>query len=273
MPSSLIASKGRDKRTRGGNRQWLQQWLIVRQILISPVSAPISAACQPNSACCASVTLRFDNRLCNTRRRSRSGLPPTTTSLPDTNHDRRRCLGMTTAALPPSLFPLEVPLPSKEETSLSSKAMLCTVSISAWSGYKYDREASEQIAEIHGAEKDSGRFNKLLVPRKELEEITKIIAKARRDHEFVTLPWSDNGYRVLPAAAYMDHTNTMRANATEFQSAVSRLAARFEELVTNQSRLGTLFKGADYPGMRDDGARLRFFDPAELHARFSFETY
>src|SRR5260370_1179079 len=179
---------------------------------------------------------------------------------------------MHTAVRPPAVLPMELPLTSKEEPSLSSKAMLCTVSISAWSGYKDDREASEQIAEIHGAEKDSGRFNKLLVPRKELEEITKIIGKARRDHEFVTLPWSDNGYRVLPAAAYMDHTNTMRANATEFQAAVSRLAARFEELVTNQSRLGTLFKVEDYPGMRDDGARLRFFDPAELHARFSFET-
>ena len=58
---------------------------------------------------------------------------------------------MTTAPMKPSLFPLEVPMPSKEETSLSSKAMLCTVSISAWSGYKFDREASEEIAQIHGA--------------------------------------------------------------------------------------------------------------------------
>ncbi len=179
---------------------------------------------------------------------------------------------MTTAALPQSLFPLEVPMPSKEDTSLSSKAMLCTLSISAWSGYKYDREASEEIAEIHGAEKDSGRFNKRLVPRKELEEITKIIGRARRDHEFVTLPWSDNGYRVLPAAAYMDHTNTMRSHANEFQVAVSHLEARFGELVTNQRRLGTVFKVDDYPGMRDEAGKLRFVVPQELRARFSFET-
>ncbi len=180
---------------------------------------------------------------------------------------------MATATAPQnSLFPLEVPLPPKAENSLSSKAMLCTVSISAWSGYKYDREASEQIAEIHGAEKDSGRFNKRLVPRKELEEITKLIGRARRDHEFVTLPWSDNGYRVLPAAAYMDHTQMMRGHASEFQSALSRLEGRFEELVKSQSRLGTLFKVEDYPGMRDEGGKLRFAFPNELRARFSFET-
>ena len=70
----------------------------------------------------------------------------------------------------------------------------------------------------------------------------------------------------------MDHTNTMRAHAAEFQAAVSRLAARFEELVTNQRRLGTLFKVEDYPGMRDEGGKLRFIVPAELRARFSFET-
>src|SRR5262245_26682025 len=180
---------------------------------------------------------------------------------------------MATATLPQtSLFPFEVTLPPKEPTSLSSKAMLCTVSISAWSGYKFDREASEEIAQIHGAEKDSGRFNKRLVPRKELEEITKVIGRARRDHEFVTLPWSDNGCRVHPATTYIHHTNTMRANAAEFQAAVARLASRFEELVANQSRLGTLFKVEDYPGMRDEGGKLRFMVPAELHARFSFET-
>lgn len=180
---------------------------------------------------------------------------------------------MTTPALPQTpLIPFEFPLPPKEESSLSSKAMLCTVSISSWSGYKYDREASEEIADIHGADKDSGRFNKRLVPRKELEEITRLIGLARRDHEFVTLPWSDNGFRVLPAAAYMDHTETMRRHSAEFKAAVSRLLARFEDLVRSQSRLGTLFKVGDYPGMRDENGILRFAFPEELRERFSFET-
>lgn len=180
---------------------------------------------------------------------------------------------MATQTLPQtSLFAFEVELPKKEESTLSSKAMLCTVSIRAWSGYKYDREASEQIAEIHGADKDSGRFNKRLVPREELEELTKLIGRIRRDHEFVTLPWSDNGYRVLPAAAYMDHTAAMRGHTLEFKAAVCRLETRFEELVRSQSRLGTLFKVDDYPGMRDEGGGLRFAFPNELRERFSFET-
>jgi hypothetical protein len=180
---------------------------------------------------------------------------------------------MTTLVAPQTaLFSFEVPLPPKEESALASKAMQCALSISAWSGYRYDREVSEEIAEIHGAAKDSGRFNKRLVPREALEEITKVTGRARRDHEFLTLPWSDNGYRVLPGAAYMDHTKAMRSHVAEFNAAVSRLMTRFEDLVTSQSRLGTLLKVEDYPGMRKEGEKLRFAFPDELRTRFSFET-
>jgi hypothetical protein len=171
-----------------------------------------------------------------------------------------------------ALFPFDVSLPAKQESSLSSKAMLCTLSISAWSGYCYDRQASYQIAQIHHADKDSGRFNKRLVPRAELEEITKLVGRARRDHEFITLPWSDNGLRVLPAATYMEHVASMKQHASEFNAAVARLLERFEELVRNQSRLGTLFKVADYPGMREEGGILRFSSPQELLEKFSFAT-
>src|SRR5689334_5371115 len=133
------------------------RWRTAPPIQTSIVFAPISVACPPNSACCVCVTLPFANRRSNTRRHSRNGRPPTTTCLLDPLQNGGTAKTMATAALPQtSLFPLEVSLPPKEESSLSSKAMLCTVSISAWSGYKYDREASEEIAEIHGADKDSG---------------------------------------------------------------------------------------------------------------------
>ncbi len=36
------------------------------------------------------------------------------------------------------------------EPSLSSRAMLCALSISMWSAQKHDREASEEIATRHG---------------------------------------------------------------------------------------------------------------------------
>jgi hypothetical protein len=51
------------------------------------------------------------------------------------------------------------------EPSLSSRAMLCSLSISMWSARKHDREASEEIAQRHGAQPDAGRYHKVLLPK------------------------------------------------------------------------------------------------------------
>src|SRR5258708_20349767 len=99
------------------------------------------------------------------------------------------------------------------EPSLSSRAMLCSLSISMWSARIHDRAISEEIATLHRASANAGRYNKLLLPKTALEEIQKIAQEARQEHYFMTLPWGDDGYRVLPAAAYMDHAEKLRANA------------------------------------------------------------
>ena len=147
------------------------------------------------------------------------------------------------------------------EPSLSSRAMLCSLSISTWSARKHDPEASEEIATLHGAKSDAGRYNKVLLPKQALAEIQKIVSEERHEHYFMTLPWGDDGYRVLPAAVYLDHTAKMREISNRFTPAVEALGRRFEQLVTEaKSRLGSLFRDEDYP------------PPAELRAKFSFET-
>ena len=50
---------------------------------------------------------------------------------------------------------------STPEASLSSRAMLCSLSISMWSARKHDPEASEEIAQRHGAQPDAGRYHKV----------------------------------------------------------------------------------------------------------------
>jgi hypothetical protein len=147
------------------------------------------------------------------------------------------------------------------EPSLSSRAMLCSLSISMWSARKHDPEASGEIAQRHGAQADAGRYHKVLLPKEALAEIHKIVSEARQEHYFMTLPWDDNGYRVLPAAAYMDHTEKMRALSNRFTPAVEALVQQFSQLVEEAKvRLGGLFRPGDYPA------------PNELRSKFSFET-
>jgi hypothetical protein len=121
------------------------------------------------------------------------------------------------------------------EPTLSSRAMLCTVSISQWSASKHDRQASEEIALQHG--------------------------EARREHYFMTLPWDDNGYRVLPAAVYIEHTEKLRRYGQEFLVAIELFAAQFDRLVLeSRARLGGLFRVEDYPTSK------------EIRDKFSFDV-
>jgi hypothetical protein len=139
--------------------------------------------------------------------------------------------------------------------------MLSSLSISQWSARKHDREASEEIAARHGAKSDVGRYNKVLIPREALADVQKIAGEARREHYFMTLPWDDAGYRVLPAAAYMDHTDRLRTYSAEFGRAADAFAAQFEHLVNEaRSRLGGLFRAEDYPSA------------GEIREKFAFET-
>ena len=61
---------------------------------------------------------------------------------------------------------------------LSSRAMLCSLSISQWSASKHDRQASEEIAAHHGAQPDVGRYNKLLIPKETLAEVRRLAGEA-----------------------------------------------------------------------------------------------
>jgi hypothetical protein len=64
------------------------------------------------------------------------------------------------------------------EPSLASRAMLCSLSIRMWSARKHDREASDEIAQRHGAQPDAGRYHKALLP------------KAAGNSRFFAPPWT-----------------------------------------------------------------------------------
>jgi hypothetical protein len=53
---------------------------------------------------------------------------------------------------------------SVPDLPLSSRAMLCSLSIGMWSARKHDPEAAEEIAQRHGAQADAGRYRKVLLP-------------------------------------------------------------------------------------------------------------
>lgn len=142
---------------------------------------------------------------------------------------------------------------------LSEKAMLSSLTIKAWSGRKLDRKVTHEVNAAHGAAADAGRYNKSLVSRDALAEIVSIGNAARNEHYARTLPWLQDGSRILPAAAFNDYGSAMRKHAENFETAVSKFVSGYPEYVESaRQRLNGMFNAADYPAARDIAARFSF---------------
>ena len=132
---------------------------------------------------------------------------------------------------------------------ISERAMLVSLSISLWSGRKYDKDASHEVAANHNTdERRAGRFNKILVNPNNLRAIAGIAGSARNYQNQVTLPWLSDGSRIIPVDIYLEYTSKMSGYRSSFDAAVSDLVKDYDALV-NQARLDLngLFKESDYP--------------------------
>jgi len=142
---------------------------------------------------------------------------------------------------------------------LSSRAMLARVNVSQWTARKLDKRVTRETNDAHGAAHDAGRYNKKLIGQGALDAIEAIATEARTYHYGVTLPWLDNGARILPAALYLDYTNKMRAYRERFDAAVSAFVADYPAHVEQaRRRLNGMFAAGDYPTSGEIAARFAF---------------
>ncbi|MDA3813714.1 MAG: hypothetical protein PF570_05610, partial [Candidatus Cloacimonetes bacterium] len=103
--------------------------------------------------------------------------------------------------------------------SLNDKAMLVYLNISIWTARKYDKKISTEVENKYGAD-EAGRYNKILIAKKNLSNIQKIISSARAFHYENTLPWSDNGGRLLPSANYFGYVKAIQCFKDDFEREV-----------------------------------------------------
>ena len=98
------------------------------------------------------------------------------------------------------------------ENGITSKAMLVTLSISCWNARKFDRKITREVAERHKTTEKIGRYNKNLLPVEADLYLAISTAgwKARQVHYRETLPWSDEGSRILLGSNYFHYTESFR---------------------------------------------------------------
>lgn len=132
---------------------------------------------------------------------------------------------------------------------ISEKAMLSAVHISIWTATKHDKKVSQEVASKHNAPECSGRYNKqLLGHAQKLEDIRKLAAEIRQYHYQLTLPWTDEGYRILPSELYFDHAEKMRHFQSDFNEAAADFICEYPLYVeAAKLQLNGLFREEDYP--------------------------
>lgn len=148
---------------------------------------------------------------------------------------------------------------------LKSRAMLARLNISQWTGRKMDKSATEDIHARNGAAGDSGSYNKRLVARAALARVQSVVSEARAYHYEKSLPWRDDGVRLLPSALFFDYTQKMRSLQSSFDSAVAAFIVDYPAAVAEaKASLGGLYDSGDYPPATEMGVKFSFgteFDP------------
>lgn len=131
--------------------------------------------------------------------------------------------------------------------SLHESTTLVFLHVSQWGARRHDKAASLQVAQANDAG-DAGRFNKLLIDKAHLAEVGKAVSAMRTTHYDLTLPWQDDGARLLPNALFMKYAEAMRVRRSVFDDAVRDFVAKYPELVNQaRKRLGKLYRPEDYP--------------------------
>jgi hypothetical protein len=138
--------------------------------------------------------------------------------------------------------------------------MMVDLHISVYSGRKQDKATQGEVtaAKGSGSKKAASVYKNLFAECKELDALTKFQARARSEHYRMTLPWNDQGARLLPTAALLDYQQTMNRCKAEFERLVDAFLDKYDTLVAAAAfQLGTLFDRQEYLSRAQVALRFR----------------
>lgn len=147
---------------------------------------------------------------------------------------------------------------SDSDSMIHSRALLVWLTLSTWSGRSFDRSVTDKVNRDSGST-DAGRFNKLVMGPQDSAAFGTLLTTAnsiRAQHYARTLAWSDEGWRLLTTASYMDYMKWHRSRRSEFMNALDAFAHDYPNAKNRAMLRNKLAKPEDYPSMQD--IRTRF---------------
>ena len=150
--------------------------------------------------------------------------------------------------------------------SITQNAMVVNLVIGTWLGYRFDKEASRKLTDENNAEADAARVNKHLVSKASLKPIITAAGAVRTHFYAKTLPWKDNGDRLLTRKMYESFIQKHEALVDEFDVAVDRfLELEYPmERERAQFRMGDMYDRNDFPSVME--LRRKFYVGLDIDA-------
>jgi hypothetical protein len=147
---------------------------------------------------------------------------------------------------------------------ITANAMIVTVNLGVWTGFKLDREAGVAAAKDAGAgDANAFRVNKLLVAKELLDPIATARNAIRTHTMDRTSPWDDNGGRLLARKMYQKFIEEHAPLEQVFFDKVGLFVPAYASgRAQAEFRLGSRFNAADYP--HPDEVRAKFYCRIEI---------
>jgi hypothetical protein len=143
---------------------------------------------------------------------------------------------------------------------IQNSSMLVDLNISVWTARKMDKQVSQEIDAAKSTRTQAGNYHKKLLPGMDKLDALNSVANATRTwHYENTLPWSDNGTRLLPMANFFDYKAGLAEREQQFHSSAEEFYAEYPTLISAAAlKLGDLFDRNDYPSVEQIRNRNRF---------------
>lgn len=146
-----------------------------------------------------------------------------------------------------------------DDQTIHTSVMLVELRMSQWTARKQDKRVGEAVAAANHVDQNVGNYYKSLLDPAILKSIKQIVNEARGRYYRMTLPWSDEGPRVLPSAMYFEFMEAMQGYRTKFEQLVNEFLSDYPFHREEAKRfLGNLFNEDDYP------------EPTQLASKFGF---
>ena len=121
------------------------------------------------------------------------------------------------------------------QNNVSERAVLIRLRISTWEASKRDKRASEEICQIKGAQDDVARVFVQLCPKEELDPVMAKRRKVKSIWLKYTLPWLDEGVRILPTSLFQRYSKEMRDALAEFDDEVEAFLKRYPRIAAREA--------------------------------------